>query len=541
MSGEAASIPEENDSDLNWSVSGISTASGFDPDQYTARGSNIPTPELTHEGQDEIDKLINSVKDLKTSLATISEKTVTPTNSPRSVETNQPRTVIKNTTPPVKDPGPDVSSLKLDQMRQMLRQLEASRKHTRRSLSFQSDDKSTHIADQFKEMNEFLDRCKASKNELLEQEQQKNAALAQEQQALRQQLKAQNAEIVRLQKDLSSKDGLLLELKSCWAQAVQALNKEREEILEEKARSEENFARLKSEQNEAKSQFYVCQNELEKALLLASEFKQKLDADDELKTELSAKMAEERQNFETRLRLLADERDSAKEDMAQMSRKWQEAVQDKENYEKIMARERQGMERERETLRLGYEDRLKNELSSKLKANEESLHAFYLTQMESILSEKIGTLQDYINEWEKKLFEEKQEALSQLQGKHTQQIQAFKRQFHQLEAQIKASEAIHIASKREAAALRGQLEMPAVTRSCSPSSSEEDSLALASRRSLPTHHSSPAKLNNRKARRSAASSSRMSSVTTVMNNLKKRSSLEQELRPHSAGAKLVGL
>ena len=48
--------------------------------------------------------------------------------------------------------------------------------------------------------------------------------------------------------------------------------------------------------------------------------------------------------------------------------------------------------------------------------------------------------------------------LVSLEGQHNQQIESFKRQFSQLEAQIMASEAIHIASKKEAVALKGQLE-----------------------------------------------------------------------------------
>lgn len=200
-----------------------------------------------------------------------------------------------------------------------------------------------------------------------------------------------------------------------------------------------------------------------------------------------------------------------------------------------MARERQQFELQIESVK----NQVGNEQAAKLKATEDSLHAFYLTQMESILSEKVSSLQKYINEWEAKLNEDKNQALQNLQAKHNLQIEAFKRQFHQLETQIKASEAIHIASKREAEALKGQLESNfqhqlKSTPSSSTTTSDDEAAGLNSRRSLP--------LNNRKVRK--GSNSRMSStaataVTTVMNNLKKRTSLEQEFRPRSAGAKLL--
>ena len=80
-------------------------------------------------------------------------------------------------------------------------------------------------------------------------------------------------------------------------------------------------------------------------------------------------------------------------------------------------------------------------------------------------------LQDHVKTWEGKMIEEKEEALRHLQEKHNQQIESelhnlqkkhdyqiesFKRQFSHLEAQLKASEAIHIASKKEAKVLKGR-------------------------------------------------------------------------------------
>ena len=134
MSGEVMVNEEEDiDDSLNpdWSVSCISTASGFYPDQFT-RENNVDSPDASNViARDEIDQLINNVKDLRGSLATISEKSITPTNSPRTSENNA--TVIEKNgpatgnTPPVKDVGRDSSAVKLDHMRRMLRDLENGR------------------------------------------------------------------------------------------------------------------------------------------------------------------------------------------------------------------------------------------------------------------------------------------------------------------------------------------------------------------------------------------------------------------------------
>merc|ERR1719233_1710539 len=142
------------------------------------------------------------------------------------------------------------------------------------------------------------------------------------------------------------------------------------------------------------------------------------------------------------------------------------------------------------------------------------------------------------------MIEEKEEALRHLQEKHNQQIESelhnlqqkhdyqiesFKRQFSHLEAQLKASEAIHIASKKEAKVLKGQLEGPTFQPSNNSSSTESDEASNAiSRRGLP----SVSNLNNRKGRKN--STSRMSSVSSV----RVRNNLKDDIRPKSAGANI---
>ena len=142
MSG-APLIAEEEDpvheSALDWSVSGISSVSEFDPNQFTRE--NAPTPDLTSIGRDEIDQLVDNVRDIRNSLASISEKTATPTNSPRTENNTVIRNISTGHTPPVKDVGLDSDVGKLEHMRRMLRDLENSRQTvaSRRSLKFGSD------------------------------------------------------------------------------------------------------------------------------------------------------------------------------------------------------------------------------------------------------------------------------------------------------------------------------------------------------------------------------------------------------------------
>ena len=478
MSGEAANITDDDsdqeESSLEWSVSGITAASGLDPMQYTRDVSNTPTPSIpTGHGIDEIDQLISNVQGLRSSLATISEKTVTPTNSPRPVAATEKQTVIQKApqTPPVKDSGPSDSSRKdistqdgkLESMRQKLRDLENS---SRRSLKFSSERAS--IDEQYKEMTDFLDRCKSNREGRLEQFTKKNNELEKENEVLKQQLGIYDQAVQKLKSDLSEKDRVLMEIKTCWSSAVETLKKDRQQILNEKAKTDEDYRRIKSEQNEAKNQLYICQNELEKALHLASAFKQQSDQDESIKETLKTQILHEREAKEDEINQLKQNNDTLKKQLDSTLSKLNAIIVEKENYEKSMARERQAFEdekvklqgifnQEQEKLRL-QQISAQEEVKFKLKSTEESLHAFYLTQMESIISEKVASLQEYINDWEKKMNEDKSEALKNLQSKHDQQMDSLKKQFSQVEAQIKASEAIHIASRREAETLKGQLE-----------------------------------------------------------------------------------
>jgi hypothetical protein len=84
MSGHLEVVEESIEAGLDWSVSGISAASGFDPERYHTESSAWPTPEKFRPiGSQEIAQLAGNVRDLRQSLVSISEKSLTPLNSPR--------------------------------------------------------------------------------------------------------------------------------------------------------------------------------------------------------------------------------------------------------------------------------------------------------------------------------------------------------------------------------------------------------------------------------------------------------------------------
>ena len=404
-------------------------------------------------------------------------------------------------------------------------------------------------------MNEILERSKTSKNELLEQEKKRNfelekevgtckehfeyekrrnSELESEVIALNAQLKLQAQEFQNLKTDAMQKGKIILDLKSRWSGVVQEFNEKLTQTVDEKEKFEKAYSKLKSDQNEAQHQLTTCQNELEKAITLALEFKQKIDADEEIKSGLENEIIKQSNANSNELEQLKQDKAELKHQIGLIQKQLEQVIEEKQNYEKIMARERDQFERGQDHWKSQYEQ-LKIETNAKLKANEESLHAFYLNQMEQIFDEKVKGIQKHVDTWEKQLIKEKNDALVSLEGQHNQQIESFKRQFSQLEAQIMASEAIHIASKKEAVALKGQLEqgprsLRTTYRTPSTSASENDEVGLTSRQSLPNSNN----LNNRKGSRKL-STSRMTSVTSV---LQLKNDLKDEVRPRSAGPNL---
>ena len=215
MSGEAVNNLQSNESEseLDWSMSQISAVSGFDPAQYTREASCVSTPDIALPlGKDELDQLIQNVQGLRSSLVTISEKTVTPVNSPRADSTRfngdkTPETAVKKSlsmTPPVKDPGPDSNNSRLEQMRKALKNLEDARsqyRHPRKSLDFSLKSAASVGIDK----NDLI----LEKDGQIEGLKTKNAILSQECQKLTKQIAEQNLQINKLEHDLGTKHKLV--------------------------------------------------------------------------------------------------------------------------------------------------------------------------------------------------------------------------------------------------------------------------------------------------------------------------------------------
>ena len=242
----------------------------------------------------------------------------------------------------------------------------------------------------------------------LKKEKEKNDALKEQKNAFELQLRSQLDEIQKLKENDAKKNKILNEAKIMFGE----LNSEKDKLATEKAQiitevkklrqQNEELAELfnhqKSEQNEIKQQFFVCQEELERAVQLASGFRQEIDNQEKVNSDLVNQISIERKdraNEQASLEQLGSENKKLMKDLEKLSQELQSVeaqketiVQEKNNIVIKMDLERQQLISER--------NKLKEDLQKQVKLNEESLHDFYLKQMESILSEKVEALQQYV-------------------------------------------------------------------------------------------------------------------------------------------------
>ena len=413
---------------------------------------------------------------------------------------------------------------------------------------------------QFKNMNQFLEDLKTSSTsyilensevkateklkqqysekfdairQQLQKEKVRNEELVKMVETYGHQIKFQQQEINRIKESELRKDKIVQEVKT----VVSKMTYEKDHLINQLSDQDAKIQKLvnivqrqNTDQKDIKEQFSVCQQELSKAIELTQEFERGLNEERKTNQDLVQQIAVERkdrQNEKTSLEQIRCENKQLTENLnANQTR-----VQDLELQNLNLAKENNELNLQllSEREELSKQKQMKVDIQKQISMENESLHEFYLKQMESIISEKVGTLQQHVKEWEKKLQNEKNEALNHLKAEHKLQIEGLRRQFKSLDAQIKASEAIHKASKREAYALKGQLDRqisphrlhhPQVLDSLT--SSDEEASGLASQRSLPP-------LNNKQK-----THSRKSSVTTVMNNLQP----EMQRRPRSADVAL---
>ena len=316
----------------------------------------------------------------------------------------------------------------------------------------------------------------------LREEKELNATLENQSQKYIQQLKTQDSEIQKLKESIGRKDELLAEIKSKWFETTSRWNSEKEKLTTENMKLSDELKiaqrhstelshalhRQKLEHQEIKVQFNICQKELEKALVLATGFKEDMDQQEEKNNLLLDQIRiehKDRANEKASLEKLENENKKLIKDLEKLSLDLRDSEdkQDRLEQEKIELEKFLNTEREQFNL---DRSRLKADLEDQRKKNDEFLHDFYLKQLDAIVGEKVAALQNHVKDWEKKLNEEKAAALDNMKAEHRQQIEALRRQFAQLEAQIKASEAVHIASRREAEALKNKLERPQGTPEC---------------------------------------------------------------------------
>ena len=344
------------------------------------------------------------------------------------------------------------------------------------------------------------------------------------------QIKFQQQEIHRIKESELRKDKIVQEVKT----HVSKMTYEKDHLVSQLSDQDAKIQKLviviqrqNADQKEIKEQFSVCQQELSKAIELTQEFERGLNEERKTNNDLVQQIAVERKDRQNERASLEQIRSENKQ-MTENMNAIQDRVRDLEMQNLDLAKENNELNLQllSEREELSKQKQMRVDIQKQSSMENESLHEYYLKQMESIISEKVGTLQQHVKEWELKLQSEKNEALNHLKAEHKLQIESFRRQ---LDAQIKASEAIHKASKREAYALKGQLDRqisphrlhhPQVQDSLT--SSDEEASGLQSQRSLPP-------LNNRQK-----THSRKSSVTTVMNNLQP----DLQRRPHSADVAL---
>ena len=300
--------------------------------------------------------------------------------------------------------------------------------------------------------------------------------------------------------------------------------------------------RQKLEHQEIKVQFNICQKELEKALILATKFKEDMDQQEEKNQLLLDQIRiehKDRANEKASLEKLENENKKLIKDLEKLSvdLRDSEDKQDRLEQEKIELENFLNTERQQFNV---DRSRLKADVEEQRQKNDEFVHDFYLKQLDAIVGEKVAALQNHVKDWEKKLNEEKTAALDNMKAEHRLQIEALRRQFAQLEAQIKASEAVHIASRREAEALKNKLERPqgGTAPDCDQGFVHNKPYSTTTTTSGDDETPQPNSfLNNRQSRPSfvrKSTPSRMSSVT-VMNDLHPQNP-EFQKRPRSASA-----
>ena len=287
---------------------------------------------------------------------------------------------------------------------------------------------------------------------------------------LKKQIHDQDNQIIVLETANNEKLQLLVEVKQRWSEVSKQWTQGQQELSERLKESNKEITQLKAESEGAKGQFSICQKELQKALKIASDFKIKLEEEEKIKNDmlnelLSQKTAKAKhlQVEQRKYEDLKNENQELSLRITQLENENQILIKNQSDAVLISSNEllkaKEGMKKvtlENEKLKEEVSD-----LAHEKQSMEASLHSFYASQMESILTEKVSTLQSNVKAWETNMMREKQEAIEFLQNQHVIQMESLnERHLKDMERNrnsMKVFKASLAASRKEADALREQL------------------------------------------------------------------------------------
>ena len=284
------------------------------------------------------------------------------------------------------------------------------------------------------------------------------------------QIQHQSEQITTLEKANNEKLNLLLDVKLKWTEVSQQWMESQKDLEEKLTKSNTEIDQLNAESQGVKEQFSICQEELQKALKVATDFKTKLEEEEKIKNDVLNELLSQKTSKVKQLQIEQGKLEELKIENKEFMEQIEKLRNEKELLQNSHSDEVHQASTELITAkeyidRLTLENQDMNEkfktVSHEKQAMESSLHTFYASQMESILTEKISTLQSNVKIWETNMAREKQEAVEFLQDQHVIQMESLnERHLKDMEnsrSDMKALNATLSATRKEADALREQL------------------------------------------------------------------------------------
>ena len=303
----------------------------------------------------------------------------------------------------------------------------------------------------------------------------------------RNQCKSKNGQIASLEKANNEKLQLLLDVKQRWSEVSRQWEQDQNELKEKISESNTIITQLRDEGKKAKHQFSICQEELQKAVEIATDFKTKLEEEEKLNGDVLNELLSQKSTKAKQLQVehnkveeLSNENKELKTKLEQLKNENDELTNSQKNTNQEISEELLKSKKCIEKLTQENQELTENvkNVEHERQAIESSLHTFYASQMESILTEKIATLQSNVRAWESNMAREKQEAVEFLQNQHVIQMESLTerhlKDMQKSRNDMKVLKASITASRKESDALREQLGLERTRRD-----SEQNNLLLA--------------------------------------------------------------